>query len=141
MLAEYKPPRICTTTCEEALVKWGIIAHPVPGLGCLNGTPFFEAVLEVPMEGGGVAMVFPDLIQNHVQHKSLYDWFFSIISGWYGLGICRFFRAVFLRDFREVSSFVNKVLLPRPNVQMCVFLHGPPVKGDRCMVEVARSIA
>jgi len=139
-LAEYKPPRICTTTCEEALVQWGITAYPVPGLGCLNGTPFFEAVLEVPMEGGGVAMVFSDMIQNH-QHKSLYLWFFSIVSGWYGLGHARFFRAMFLRDFREVSAFINKVLLPRPNVQMCVFLHGLALKGDRCMIEVAKSIA
>jgi len=122
-------------------VQWGITAYPVPGLEALTGSPFFEAVLEIPQENGAVALVFPDLIQNNVQYTSLYEWFFAITSGWYGLGIARFFRSCFLKDFREVVAFVNKVLLPRPNVQMCIFLHGPPLKGDRSMFAVAKSIA
>lgn len=136
-LLRYKPPRVCTTTCEEALRKWNILAHKVPGLA----HSFVEYVLELPLSSGGVALLFPDLIQNHVQHPSFYAWFFCITTGWYGLGIARFFRTVFVRNIGLINTFVKQELAGRPNVQMCIFLHGPPLKGSDCMVAVARSVA
>lgn len=103
-----KANRKMNDVCENILPSFGISWHRVPGTN--NG--FIEYIIVLPLESveKKFAILFCDVIQNHVAFQSFSEHLFSFITGWYGLGFARFFRCFFIANPPELKKFIMALL-------------------------------
>lgn len=114
-------------SCEDELPGVGIVCHSPDGMK--DG---YELVYEVPLEGGGKALLVNDILGS--THPHAVGGFKGMLMGFLGppggqLGQARIVRQFFAKDRKAFRGFVER-LAALPDLRLMTTSHGPPVAGD-----------
>lgn len=117
-------------TVEEVLPRLGVKVHAVPG------SRVKEAVYEVPLAAGGVALIANDVLTGaNAAPPSLLGRLFNALAGVPSgtLGVSRFFRWRQVTDLPALRRFLGE-LAGIPDLRVVTVAHGDPVTADASRV-------
>jgi hypothetical protein len=109
---------------EEALPPLGVTVHKPGGFE-------HELIYEVKLEGGGVALVFNDILGHAEALPGVQGKVFGLLGvpgG--GVGLPRIVRFFFLKDKKAYREWLTKAADEIKDIRVITVSHGPPVKGD-----------
>jgi hypothetical protein len=126
-LAQVEQVAPVDATCEDVLPGVGIGVHRPDGVK--DG---YELVYEVPLDGGGAALLVNDVLATPHPHgpTGLKGWIIGALGvpgG--GVGMPRIVWFNFGKDRETFRGFVRR-LADRPGIRVLTCSHGGPLTGD-----------